>query len=148
MRKFVLFVMAFVFIVGAYCNTPLQAEETSYRSEAVMYTFTGPHDKITELFDVAPYWMLKYRNTSSKHFAIWINNEEGEHVELAANCSKPEIGIEAMEKGGRYYLEVISKGNWDVKIIEKELEGGKPTMTHYEYLKEPWEGGYVGPHDH
>jgi len=138
---FVVVIMFFFSVAG------IAEEDTSYRSEAVMYTFSGPHDKVTEVFEIAPYWLLKYRNVSNGHFAIWVSNEKRKHINLAANCSEHKVGIAQFKHGGRYYLEVTANGNWDIKIIEKELEDDQPTKTHHEYMKEPWEEAYDSPHD-
>ena len=117
------------------------------RTEEVMYIFSGPNDKVTEVFEVSLGWLIKWRNQSDRHFSIWVYSENGDRIALAANETEIGTGIEKYAKGGRFYLEVTSKGNWDVKIIEMELVDGKQVKMHHEYIEEGWEEKRRSLHD-
>jgi len=136
--------------------------QSEYRSEAVMYTFTGPGGRVTEHFDVDKYWLVKWRNQGgssqnwyrksrvrhyvSRYFGVKVYDEDGKFIELAANTTDHEVGVTMIKTGGRFYLDIESKGNWDVRIIEMELQNDTPLKTYHEYLMEPWEVVSPSPH--
>jgi len=121
-------------------------DQLKNRTEEIVYTFSGTHGKVTEVFEVSPYWLIKYRNQTNGYFTIKLYSESGKYIDLVTNSTELEFGVE-YKNGGRYYLEVESKGNWDVKVIEIELVDGRRTKTHHEYIKEGWEEKRPLPHD-
>ena len=88
------------------------------RKELVV-KFTGPHNKMTDVFKVKPGWQLKYHALEpDRHFSIWVHDEYGKRIDLAANDIGPKEGKYYQEKGGAYYLDVEAEGNWNVEIIQ------------------------------
>lgn len=142
----IIFILMFAIFLSAQAFGRTKTDHT-YRSEKIKYTFKGPNCKLTDVFEIGPHWLLKYRNQSSGHFAIVVYSEEGKYIDLAANLTHHcLVDIEQYTKGGKYYLDVKAKGNWTIKIIEMELRDGKRVKTHHEYLKEGWEKKKRSPH--
>ena len=107
----------------------------SNRQEKIIQTFLGPHNKITDLFEVGDSWVLWYVTKTDRHFTIKVYDDNGKYFGRAASCRNIESGIEFYKKGGNYFLKVESKGNWEVKIVEMELKNGKMVKTPYSYIK-------------
>lgn len=111
-------------------------EEAKTRPEKIIQTFKGPFDKTTELFEVKHSWLLWYHTKSDWNFTVEVYDDNGKYIDLAANTyTVNKRGVGFYKKGGKYYLEIESEGNWDVRIIEMEIEDGKTAKSPSSYIK-------------
>lgn len=94
-------------------STPLASEWKKIAS------WKGPGDKRTARFAVGNEWRINYSHTSSSHFAIWLNDANGEHLDLLENIGDPVENTSYFYKAGTYTLEISGSGSWVVSVETK-----------------------------
>ena len=87
-------------------------------ASSVIAKFKGPNGKTTRVFTVKPLWQIKYHTPEPAHFSIVVHDEFGKYIDLAVNDIGPAEGLYSQSRGGKYYLEVSSDGNWYIDIIQ------------------------------
>ena len=77
--------------------------------------------KKTARFTVGDEWRINYSNTASGNFMIYLNDANGDFLDLLANVIGPVENTNYLYKAGTYTLQIVGSGSsWAVSVEVKE----------------------------
>ncbi len=85
--------------------------------DTVLQVFSGSGGRNTRPFTVKDGWEIQW-DASGDVFQLFLNRADGETLGVAANQQGSGRGASYQAKGGQYYLQVNSVGNWTIKIVQ------------------------------
>jgi hypothetical protein len=86
-------------------------------NDTVVQTFSGSGGRNTRPFTVKDGWEIQW-DASGDIFQLYLYWADGELAGVAANQQRSGRGASYQPKGGQYYLQVNSIGDWTIKIVQ------------------------------
>mgnify|MGYP006274356745 CR=1 FL=1 len=94
------------------------SEDVSTKSNGnVIVGYSGKGMKTTRPFSIGGPWEIKW-DAEGQVFQIYLYNNEGNLVDVAANQTGAGTGSYYNPKEGTYYIKVNAMGSWELKIIK------------------------------
>ena len=102
--------------IGSSSSPSYATPSTS--SANILKSYKGAGTKNTKPFTALKSWNLKWE-TDSGEIEIELYNSKGKLQQILVNESSSFSGSSFFPLVGKYYLRVITKGNWKIKIVSE-----------------------------
>ncbi|WP_114474501.1 hypothetical protein [Halanaerobium sp. DL-01] len=97
-------------------NIEPDQNKKSNSSNNIIAQYSGTGMKNTRPFEINNPWEIQW-NATGEIFQIYLYDEHGNLVDIAANQMGAGKGSYYSPKTGTFYLEVNAMGDWEVKVV-------------------------------
>jgi hypothetical protein len=98
--------------------SPEPTETAASTGPQVIVELEGEGDDVTDMFEVADGWELRWETSGGQRFQLELFTDEEESLGVVVDQEGDGVGSVQPPAGGHYFVDITADGSWAVVVLD------------------------------